>query len=149
MDVRTSTHSWKLHTLCKAGNGNDNNDKTDHVIEQMETEELLAEPDHEIKINSWVSCAYESNWYIGQVVTVDHDDPDNEFEVNFLTKSGKYGKYKWPTPDRDEIWRARKHILTVLQHEPRPTGKTKRTVGTYEIDQREIDNAEKVFSRYK
>jgi hypothetical protein len=37
-DVRTSPHAWKEHTLCKRGNGNnDNNDQTGLVTEELET----------------------------------------------------------------------------------------------------------------
>ena len=81
--------------------------------------------------------------YIGQVENVDNDD--NEVEVNFLEKSGKYGKaYKWPTRP-DKIWIPRTDILTVLQ-EPRPVGKTKRM---YQMDQTDIENVEKIFDQLK
>jgi hypothetical protein len=65
-----------------------------------------------------------------------HYKDDNEVEVNFLEKSGKYGKeYKWPTRP-DKIWIPKTDILTVLQ-EPRPVGKTKRM---YQMDQRDYFN---------
>jgi hypothetical protein len=124
-DVRTSLHAWKEHTLCKRGNGNDdNNDQTGLVTEELEPLnqiETVNQIELDIQPNTRVCCVYEHNWYIGQVENVDKDD--NEVEVNFLEKSGKYGKeYKWPTRP-DKIWIPRTDILTVLQ-EPRSVGKT-------------------------
>jgi hypothetical protein len=88
------------HTLCKRGNGNDdNNDQTGLVTEELETPnqvETVNQIELDIQPNTWVSCVYEHNWYIGEVENDDNDD--NEVEINFLERSGKYGKAcKWPT----------------------------------------------------
>ena len=146
-DVTTSPHAWKEHTLCKRGNGNDdNNDQTGLVTEELETlnqVETVNQIELHIQPNTWVSCVYEHNWYIGHVENVDNDD--NEVEVNFLERSGKYGKvYQWPTRP-DKIWIPRTDILTVLQ-EPRPAGKTKHM---YQMDQTDIENVEKIFDQLK
>jgi hypothetical protein len=83
-------------------------------------------------------------YLLGQVENVDNDD--NEVEVNFLERSGKYGKvYQWPTRP-DKIWIPRTDILTILQ-EPRPVGKTKHM---YQMqDQTDIENVEKIFDQLK
>lgn len=95
----------------------------------------------EIQPSDWVSAIYENIYYFGQVVTV--DTGDDEVEINFLAKSGKYGKaFKMPSRE-DKIWIERKNLLTILETEARSVGKSKRLNKMFQINRSDIERTEK------
>ncbi|KAL3862416.1 hypothetical protein ACJMK2_008382 [Sinanodonta woodiana] len=53
------------------------------------------------------------------------DIDDDEVEIQILEKSGKYGKaFKMPSKE-DKLWIKREKLLTILEKELRPAGKSK------------------------
>ena len=75
------------------------------------------------KMNAFVAAIYDNEWYIGQITKVNNDD--QEAQINFMTKSGKFGNsYKWPAHN-DEIWIPFNDILMEIG-EPEVVGKTGR-----------------------
>ncbi|KAL3862240.1 hypothetical protein ACJMK2_008224, partial [Sinanodonta woodiana] len=65
------------------------------------------------------------------------DIDDDEVEINFLEKSGKYGKTFKMQSRKDKLWIKKANLLTILEKEQSPAGKSKRLDKTYQIDKSE------------
>lgn len=160
---RNSIHQWKEQFICRRQEDPivDENlpqgKNEEHVVEitaneiSHDSDDQMRESEEnsslEIQPSDWVSAIYENNYYFGQVVTV--DTGDDEVEINFLAKSGKYGKaFKMPSRE-DKIWIERKNVLTILEKEPRSVGKSKRLDKMFQINRSEIERTEKAFNVIK
>lgn len=64
-----------------------------------------------MKVHDWVAAVYDQDWYIGKVT----DEDTDEYQINFLTRSGKYGKgYKFPMT-KDEIFVKKTDVLSKIE----------------------------------
>ena len=62
----------------------------------------------DITLMSYVCCIYDSNWWIGLVISI--DTKENDVEVNFLHPSGPSKYFYWPSRE-DICWVPSSHIL--------------------------------------
>lgn len=107
---------WVIHHLFPVNESSDSR-RTEVHDEEVEEGEEADEVQHDISHDispqkgEWVACAYERNWYLGQVEDILED---NEFLVNFLYKatvSNKFmNQFKWPKA-KDELAIPRSDII--------------------------------------
>lgn len=126
-DVLNGCHGWKVNRLIKPVNEQDSeHPENTSKAKETETTKLVQanEPVCSIpEIGVFVAAVYAREWYIGKVTEVDEEE--QEVQINFMTKAGKYGDtYKWPS-EKDEIWIQSTHILMEISP-PNPVGKTSR-----------------------
>lgn len=126
-DVLNGCHGWKVNRLIKPVNEQDSEhpENTSKAKETETTKPVQAnEPVCSIpEIGVFVAAVYARERYIGWVTEVDEEE--QEVQINFMTKAGKYGDtYKWPS-EKDEIWIHSTHILMEISP-PNSVGKTSR-----------------------
>lgn len=99
-DVLNGCHGWKVNRLIKPVNEQDSEhpENTSKAKETETTKPVQAnEPVCSIpEIGVFVAAVYARERYIGWVTEVDEEE--QEVQINFMTKAGKYGDtYKWPS----------------------------------------------------
>ncbi|KAL3842294.1 hypothetical protein ACJMK2_020324 [Sinanodonta woodiana] len=133
VNPQTSIHEWQEQVICKRQDEEviDTNGTLMPTLEvaavtsdQEEVLEYERIQYSDIQPSHWVSAVYEQYFYFDQIVAIDIDDDEVEI-IFFLEKSGKYGKaFKMPSRE-DKLWIKREKLLTILENEPRPAGKSK------------------------
>lgn len=106
LDVLNGCHGWKINRLIKSVNQQDRRhpENTSKANETETTKPVKAnEPVCSIPdIGVSVAAVYAREWYIGKVTEVDEEE--QEVQINFIKKAGKYGDTcKWPS-EKDDIW---------------------------------------------
>ncbi|KAK3579670.1 hypothetical protein CHS0354_036901 [Potamilus streckersoni] len=156
VNPQTSVHEWQEHVICRRQYEDviDTNGTLRPTLEvaavtsdQEEVLEYERIQYSDIQPSRWVSAVYEQKFYFGQIVVIDIDD--DEVEINFLEKSGKYGKAFKMSSREDKLWIKREKRLTILEKEPRPAEKSKRLEKTYLMEKSEMEKAERAFKMIK
>ncbi|KAL3859870.1 hypothetical protein ACJMK2_010059 [Sinanodonta woodiana] len=132
VNPQTSVHEWQKQEVCKRQDEEviDTNGTlmpTLEVAAVTSDQEEVFEYEHiqysDIQPSRYVSAVYKQNFYFDQIVAIDIDD--DEVEIQFLEKSGKYCKaFKMPSRE-DKLWIKREKLLTILEKEPIPAIKSK------------------------
>lgn len=122
---------WETHQI---------KDVRNPVIVEPEEQTVIDEANEEYNVDEWIAVSYQGTWYIGKIAELDTDDDD--FKVEFLTKSRLRGTFTFKYPTRPDImWVYRENILCKVD-EPAPNGKNGRT---FSLTNDTIDKIEKIF----